>query len=266
VLNVLARLGWTRYVLFKVGRRLVGTHAAVALFAPTGWSKLHDELKIYGGYFRFIPLIGLVIARYMMFGELVLDGPKAPAFNPSAACALLALLMLEILEDNIVLRELLPMSPLPRECIEAKGPQAKPDPGNLISVEVRPRRSPISDPWRLDELNNKGERRASNLAVVPDHPPEPAGPQFSLGPRRASTRSRIRQWFGQQRAVIPALTLHGLREMPFSSQIAAIAITCEVTLGMLNTTLSPGFARGLCAASTDFHPMVMLRWPVPMQC
>ncbi|CAE7505063.1 unnamed protein product [Symbiodinium sp. CCMP2456] len=185
-----------------------GQGAAVAVFAPTGWSKLHDELKISGGYFRFIALIGLVIARYMMFGELVLDGPKAPGFNPSAACALLVLLMLEILEDNIVLRELLPMAPLPLEFIEAKDPRAKPDPGNLISVEVRPSRSPISDPWRLNELNNKGERRATNLVpTVPDHPPELTDRQLSLGPRHPSIRSRIRQWFGQQRAVIPALTL-----------------------------------------------------------
>ena len=24
----------------------------MAFFAPTGWSKLHDEFKIYAGYFR----------------------------------------------------------------------------------------------------------------------------------------------------------------------------------------------------------------------
>ena len=31
-----------------------GGPAAVAIFAPTGWSKYHDELKIYCGYYRFL--------------------------------------------------------------------------------------------------------------------------------------------------------------------------------------------------------------------
>ena len=53
-LNVLNRLGWIRYCAFRIIEKTLGVGLALRLFAPTSWSKLHDELKIYGGYFRFL--------------------------------------------------------------------------------------------------------------------------------------------------------------------------------------------------------------------
>ncbi|OLQ06710.1 hypothetical protein AK812_SmicGene9957 [Symbiodinium microadriaticum] len=350
VLNVLARLGWTRYVLFKVGRWIVGTNAAVALFAPTGWSKLHDEVKIpvlhflqgfeevfliYGGYFRFIALIGLVIARYMMFGELVLDGPKAlaPAFNPSAACALLALLMLEILEeisrgddtatsaDTPFLEWNIPAThteltldvsalaslPLPLEqdptaehlahFFLQTGKASFHDISRLLDLLPEKTSAKRRGPLCLDGDNRKcfstgaftfshSTGVQNNVTLFPRVTAALAGIMRGMCPEAdfaslmlqrniqqqchrdignepgllntivalmhwitipgleravsSGTHNRspvllgIRQWFGQQRAVIPALSS---RDAVFEPALAAIGITCEVTLGMLNTTL-----------------------------
>ena len=62
VLNV-HRLGWSRFLIIQTIKKLFGGPAAMAIAAPSGWSKLHDEMKIYAGYFRFLTVLALVIAR-----------------------------------------------------------------------------------------------------------------------------------------------------------------------------------------------------------
>ena len=49
------------------------------------WNKLHDEMKIYAGYFRFIVVLALVAARAVLFQEISLSSSRAAAFNMSAA-------------------------------------------------------------------------------------------------------------------------------------------------------------------------------------
>ena len=92
-MNLCTRLGWTKYLAFR-GLNLFCPRLAAALL-PTGWDKLHDEVKVYGGYFRFIVVLSLAVARAIIYGDMVLEGPKAPAFNASAACALVTTLVLE---------------------------------------------------------------------------------------------------------------------------------------------------------------------------
>ncbi|CAE7684580.1 unnamed protein product [Symbiodinium sp. CCMP2456] len=117
-LNILVRLGWTRYLMFLFLRRLHPSLGSLAV--PSGWTKLHDEVKIYAGYFRFIVVASLVCARAIYYGDMSFDGPKAPAFNFSAGCSLVVLLVLEILEDKVVIGELLPMSPIPPEMLHVR--------------------------------------------------------------------------------------------------------------------------------------------------
>ena len=57
------------------------------------------------GYFRFIVPLALIAARALLFQDLRVTGPRAPAFNLSGACAIPALLLLELLEDRVVLHE-----------------------------------------------------------------------------------------------------------------------------------------------------------------
>eukprot|EP00913_Durusdinium_trenchii_P001275 g1174.t1 len=66
-LNISARLGWSRFILIQFTKMLKGGPTAMAIFAPTGWSKFHDELKIYCGYYRFVLVLALVAVRAMMY-------------------------------------------------------------------------------------------------------------------------------------------------------------------------------------------------------
>eukprot|EP00435_Cladocopium_sp_Y103_P026245 s3134_g6.t1 len=446
-LNVLTRTGWIRFGLYCMTKNIFGVRPA-QLFAPKAWSQLHNEIKIYAGYFRFIVLISLVIARGMVHQDLSLNGPRAPAFNTSAACAVLGLLVLECIEDNMVLRQVVPMSPVLAEMIQAQQEGGVTKHQSLVSMDLRksPRASGSSNPWRLDELNERGARISSspNIAAMPldcfhlqetaecggtefapvlpqhttgtslnfgqqaniehvsgqsgpstgldDHQersmgrhmsdpfmedelngsqldadlphlvketvespdagakssgvrpvaeesieyvsekcaeelsagsdgsssaeavglwapsdvtmeepapqniqisvtaperrastgPQPKAPTIqslvrgrgpskrqilhlpSLGPR---THSKLREIFGQPRQVVPSLLLHGLRKMSWGAQCSFIGITCEVTTGFLNTTLGPGFVRGIVTEPCGtFDALVMLWWPVPMTC
>ena len=86
---------------FQIAKRVAGARWAVDLAAPTAWSKLHDEIKIYGGYLRFVVPFSLVAARAMYYSDLSWAGPRAPAFNVSAAIAIVVLLIFEVLEDQV---------------------------------------------------------------------------------------------------------------------------------------------------------------------
>mmetsp|Transcript_104882 Transcript_104882/g.249704 ORF Transcript_104882/g.249704 Transcript_104882/m.249704 type:complete len:676 (+) Transcript_104882:52-2079(+) len=270
LLNVLNRLGWIRYGAFRIMKPMLGTELSLGLFAPTSWSKLHDELKIYGGYFRFIVPLALIAARALLFQDLRVTGPRAPAFNLSGACAIPALLLLELLEDRVVLHELLPMGPIPAEVLETKVQPYNSDPGALISVEIRPSRprtTPTAqDAWRMKELNAKGTRRISTIqSVVPEQPPALVDHLRSLGTRRFTIRSQLRRRLGQEREVIPALLLQGLREMPFKAHLTMGMVMCFFTSEWLEAALGPGFMKGLCETS-NLKPLALLWQPVPLEC
>ncbi|CAE7585150.1 unnamed protein product [Symbiodinium sp. CCMP2456] len=82
-----------------------------------GFIKLHDHMKIFGGYFRFTAILGLGAARAVFYGLQPVDSVQEPFFNSSATYALLAMMILEVVEDAVVLWELLPMAPVPREVL-----------------------------------------------------------------------------------------------------------------------------------------------------
>eukprot|EP00913_Durusdinium_trenchii_P027530 g25820.t1 len=125
-LNILVRSGWMRYGCYVLVRKIGGSKRAMWMLAPTAWNKLHDEMKIYAGYFRFIVVLALVAARAVLFQEISLSSSRAAAFNMSAALALIAMLLVEYLEDHIVLRELLPTSPVISEFVEHESWQNAP--------------------------------------------------------------------------------------------------------------------------------------------
>ncbi|CAK9034661.1 unnamed protein product [Durusdinium trenchii] len=407
LVNVLARCGWTRFLAYSLVKRL-GLKQAWIL-APSAYGKLHDEIKIYVGYFRFPAVIALVLARLMVYQDFSLSGPTSPIFNVSAGLALLCMLLVEYLEDHIVVRQIVPMSPILAEFIESSlQKDGFGRHGCLISVDLRVAVEP-SSAWRMEEVDESGfkstrpqpngsqtcdpSHNVKMSSVVPmaefegeierpssfsqSHPPtsavsgtrlyrtwpqdspshdhdevaearvekpssnesptapaqtnhqnapipslqllsifasEPAGARetpsqrvsvmnltvedgrlgskqsannlnpeersgcsgectprlvASLGERRTSVPSRVRRWFGQQRAVHPSLLLHGLRVMPFSCHLSAMAIISEVTLSFLNTTVGPAFLRGLIETPCepqDFDVLVSIWWPCPMIC
>ena len=137
-MNTLLRLGWIRFLLFHTVRATCGLGVAAGLFGVSTWVKLHDEVKIYAGYFRFIVVLALVIARAVVYGFLPFDHPQTPGFGFSASCAMLGLFATEILEDWTVLR-ILPESPVTAEML--REPESYMHPRFLATYEWRIRTS-----------------------------------------------------------------------------------------------------------------------------
>ncbi|CAE7715394.1 unnamed protein product, partial [Symbiodinium pilosum] len=117
VMNIFLRLGWIRFVLFKAMRATCGLSMASRLFGVSSWVKLHDEVKVHAGYFRFIIIVALVTARAIAYGFLPFNHPQTPGFGLSASCAICGLLLTEILEDWTVLQQVLPESPVTVEML-----------------------------------------------------------------------------------------------------------------------------------------------------
>ena len=275
-LNVFVRLGWLRFSFFCALRTLAGVKAAV-MVAPTSWNVLHDELKVYGGYFRFIPLLGLVVARATRYSVPSLDAPGSPAFTTSATLALLCTLCLELLEDAVVLWELLPMAPVPTELLQRDMTRSNGDPAKLLALECRAASAVQGDPWRSFEVGRSAQGRRCSLTADPvtkmpgiclDEPePELMERRVALGPRDHTRWGRLRAWLGHPRTVVPTLTLHGLRELPFVYQFGTVGVMVEFTNGLLSALIGAAYLRGLrempCEGLGSFG---MFWWDVPLSC
>eukprot|EP00435_Cladocopium_sp_Y103_P044935 s2865_g12.t1 len=259
MLNVLSRLGWLRWLAFQVLKRSFGLRIATAIAAPTAWSKLHDEVKIYVGYIRYIIPLALAASRAIYYHDMSWDGRYMPIFNFSAGCAVLCILLFEILEDVVVINEFLPVSPIPKEVLDSQ-PGRTDDPSSLVSVEVRPVKSD-EELWQLEDFDSASVPKMTSICPQPE-----MVPVHSMGGRRFSWHSRVRRALGQERALCPSLVLHGLREMTFVSQLAAIACISEFTLAFLHTVIGPGYVRGLCETGNNLQPLSILWLPVPIQC
>ena len=125
--------------------------------------------------------------------------------------------------------------------------------------------SVCQEPWQLEDFD--GSAPAMSVDKLTSICPQPEMVAVhSMGTRRFSWHSRVRRALGQERALCPSLVLHGLREMSFASQLAAIACISEFTLGFLHTVIGPGYARGLCETGNNLQPLSILWLPVPIQC
>lgn len=126
---------------------------------PSGWSKFHDEQKIYCGYFRFVFLVALAAARAIAFrswegGESFFEGPNAPIFNLSATILIPTLLLLETIEDEIVTWEWLPVNPVGPGLFKVNAAGDNADPAQLITLEHLP--NVADDPWKMEDLQSSG--------------------------------------------------------------------------------------------------------------
>jgi len=275
-LNLAARLGWSRFLLIQLGKKMWGGPKAMSLFAPTGWSKYHDELKIYAGYFRFASVLALVAARAAAYGFGDGDGQSPhPAFNQSALFVIICGFCGEIIEDEIVTKELLPVNPAGPGLLKMNGDGDNADPAQLITLEHLPNVQE-GDTWRLSELGSGGtlsKRTTSGFLGSGEEaadmkPEESIKKVVSLGTMETDVWSRLRKWFGQPRQVNPSPSLHGLRELPFAVQFAFVGIVCEFTLGLLGLLVGHGYMRGTCDSPLEGDDRILglIYWGVPLPC
>ncbi|CAE7229654.1 unnamed protein product [Symbiodinium natans] len=272
LLNLFVRLGWAHFAVFGIFKRCVGEHDVLTAMSYNGFIKLHDHMKIFGGYFRFIAILGLGAARAAFYGLQPVDSVLEPFFNSSATYALLAMMILEGLEDAVVLWELLPMAPVPREVLRLHHGRDKTDPDNLLTIEYHPcLHSPMDDPWRPEEISRSGSKTKSgflSVSVGGFEPVELIETRVSLGPAQDSYYGRLRRKCGQLRSLNPPLALHGLREMPFHCQLCFIAIVSELTSSLLTLMLGAGYLRGIKEVPCEGFERVwsFFSWDRPLAC
>lgn len=284
-LNLAARLGWSRFILMQLTKWFKGGPAAVAIFAPTGWSKYHDELKIYCGYYRFVLVLALVGVRAFTYQSATVEGPYAPAFNWSATILIPVLMLAEIFEDEIVTRELLPVNPAGAGLLKVNVAGDNADPAQLITLEYL-NNIPENDPWKMFELEASGKRSqmsslrrtssklsfgsigaSTNTARTVESFGRPTK-SASLGTSDRYVWARLRRWFGQPRALNSSPALHGLRELPFMIHLSFIGIVAEFTAGLLGLLVGAGYIRGICEAPLQSSGRILglIWWDSPLPC
>ena len=223
--NLLMRSGWTSFLMFRLCKLFCGRRFAAQRFAPSGFNKLHNHSKVFGGYLRFIPIASLVTARALTYGLDVAD--LHPAFNTSAAIAVLVLLGLEILEDVTILNEVIPPCPMPEDFLrEVSG---NTDPHQLFAAELRPCVS---------------VQPCSVRSVVPT--PDAELMEWCPALKR-TTAGWGQSWrCGQGQALHCSLALHGLREIPWTFQVAVAWAVCgTVCFPLFPAMLGTGYMLGL---------------------
>lgn len=270
LLNLSARLGWTRFLLIQTSKKLFGGPVAMKYFAPTGWSKLHDEFKIYAGYFRFCSVVAICGARAINYRQLGFDTPQAATFNLSATLVIISLLFTEVVEDEIVCRELLPVNPAGPGLLKVNLQGENGDPSQLLALEYVS--NVPADPWKMTELGDSGRRLSTvsspNRRASVSSIGSSVSKTISLGPREGYIWARLRGWFGQPRVLNPAPSLHGLRELPFVCQLSFISIVCEFTSGLLSLLVGAGYMRGICPSPLEGTDRIwgLIWWDVPLPC
>ncbi|CAK9030031.1 Uncharacterized protein SCF082_LOCUS19055 [Durusdinium trenchii] len=235
-LNLSARLGWSRFALMQITKKLRGGPAAMAIFAPTGWSKFHDELKIYCGYYRFVLVLALCAVRAIIYRSFsAVDAPLAPAFNLSATILIPVLLTAEFIEDHIVTNELLPINPAGPGLLKINAAGDNADPCQLITLEHLPSVAE-NDPWKMMELQTASRRSKMNFDMSNCEGP----PQKTV----SLSFSETYVW------------------------LSFIGIVAEFTAGLLGLLVGAGYMRGLCPAPLEGMERILglVTWSVPLPC
>ena len=248
--NILLRLSWFRYILFRIARASGGTCLAIQIFGSSTWVKLHNEVKIFAGYFRFVPVVAVVVSRAVTYGMKPLNDPQTPGFNVSASWAILGFLCTELVEDLIVVNELLPEAPvLPEMLLE---PVSQMHPRSLHATERK--KGETSDRGNFSPIVCASEKLGLRNSVA-----------FGSD---STAWGRLRRRLGQSGRLVPAPILYGLREWPFGLQFTLIGVFCNLMTGMMSAFLGSGYLKGLhpapCAAGRLLQSWVFEE--VPLAC
>ena len=269
----------------------------MAYWAPSAWSKYHDEVKRFIGYARFLVGAAAIVGRWVNYGDF-----GFAAFNLQAGLVFVVALVLEFLEDKIVEGELLPVNAVGPGLLKVNAAGTNADPCQLLAVEYSPSKS--EDPWRMHELRKSGRcsqsvsiyaiasKRStkstktsapkSNTEEVEDVTLEientkseeieevdlKLSKRVALGPADDYVWARFRRWLGQPRSLVPSLPLHGLRPLPFMYHFSIVGIILEVTRSLVELLIGGGYLRGVCPAPepAELRLFGYFVSEVPMRC
>lgn len=272
----------------------------MAYWAPSAWSKYHDEVKRFIGYARFLVGAAAIVGRWVNYGDF-----GFATFNLQAGLVFVVALVLEFLEDKIVEGELLPVNAVGPGLLKVNAAGTNADPCQLLAVEYSPSKS--DDPWRMHELRKSGrcsqsvsiyaiaskrstKSTKSTKTIAPKSDTEEVedvtleientkseeieevdlklSKRVALGPADDYVWARFRRWLGQPRSLTPSLPLHGLRPLPFMYHFSIVGIILEVTRSLVELLIGGGYLRGVCPAPepAELRLFGYFVSEVPMRC
>ncbi|CAE7616467.1 unnamed protein product [Symbiodinium sp. CCMP2592] len=263
-MNILVRLGWIRFALFSAVQATCGNRVALRLFGVTAWTKLHDEIKIYLGYFRFIPVLALVVARAIVHGLQPFDHPQTPGFSLSAFCAILVFLLTEILEDATVVKQLLPESPTtvamqegPPSFMHPSRKEVTRQAGEFshLGLDARPK---VCRAWASLHLVSFPSLNFRQGLEEPKlwEPGDLCGALRIVRGTSSDAWGKLRRNLGEASRLVPSPSLHGLRELPFILQFSLAGALCNMMTILLAAFLGDGYLRKAMPLAWCFAIMV----------
>lgn len=215
---------------------------------------------------RFVLLLAFVAARAIALSDegLEIDGPKAPAFNLSATIMIPILLLAELVEDEIVVNEWLPVNPAGPGLLKVNSQGDNADPSQLITLEHLP--NVPDDPWKMSEL--KTTRTSSSISLADASGGSPLRKTPSLSMKETSRWASLRRYLGQPRSLNSSPCLHGLRELPFMAHFSFIGIVSLMTSALIALLLGAGYMRGMCNEPLEGVNRVLgiVWWDAPLPC
>ena len=226
LVNLVTRSGWATWFGWRAVKAVCGPTSA-RVFCPSALHRLHNQSKVYGGYIRFVPIASTVTSRIVTSG--LANKEVHPTFNSYAGICLLALFVLELLEDFLILSEVIPVSPTQTSPGIWQVPSGNSNPHQAFAVDFRP----------ANDSDDKDFLKSSARVLPLDHEPVeimswcPAVVENSAGCWRKK--------LGQHTVLRPPLALHGLRGLPLYYQVGMVCAMCLVAI---NSLLPPIFGRG----------------------
>ena len=227
LVNLVTRSGWATWFAWRAVKAVCGP-ALARVFCPSALHRLHNESKVYGGYIRFVPIASTVTSRIVTYG--LANKEVHPTFNSYAGICLLALFVLELLEDFLILNEVIPVSPIQTSPGIWQVPSGNSNPHQAFAAE-----------FGTANLNDDKDFLKSSARVLPlDHEPVEIMSWYPAV-RVENSAGCFRKTLGQRALLRPPLALHGLRDPPLYFQVGMVCAMCLVAITSL---LPPIFGRG----------------------
>jgi len=262
VINILARCGWSRFFFqrFLCAARL---DTVAILVAPSAISKLHDEVKYYIGYVRFLIPSSVLLAN-------LLTGKGPVVFNMPATLCCIASLIAEIVEDVLAVTEIIPYAPSPQPCDFMQYDNC--DPWQLytfVSSSADTEATGISSSdGRSSARARSDSSRTSSAASVTNHKElerRKSIETFSQSCGRAFAAPPLLRTDGDY---FPrALMLHGMRGMTRFELYGCIAGAMSIfSVCLYQLLLGAGYFHGVCDFPLLKRDRVkeLFLWPVPL--
>ncbi|CAE8610679.1 unnamed protein product [Polarella glacialis] len=281
VVNAFTRSGWFRFMFIrattniqkwmkKVGM-LKRTICPVEWFAPTVFSKLHDEVKFSLGYPRFAGLGALIAGRCLTKLVTTMMNLQPLAFDMRAVrpglVVAAASLCFKVAEDLLLTK-------LDKNVHSPIGPVAM---RYYMGLH-------LEDPWQILAVSNVGKVQDTLVSDSRISYLKSCRTQASLAETARSSSDKltsgvagsvdptvggmVRRYWGQSLTIHHARGLHGLRLVGLQVQVGLTATCACFTIILMELLVGPTILYGMCPepVSLEASLLQVLFWNRSPQC